>query len=154
MKIQHLVDPDKHSSSVVNMTAFFFREGVWHHAIFVSRQNIKERDTHVSRKSCRIQSIWWRLRNSWSVSTFVCHMHQTFSQRSVDVTSEAETMLRVTESARKNVGGTLIANVEYLRSKIMMCGGNPEDTTHYRSKAVKSRIFFLMFVVSHILKIL
>ncbi len=35
-----------------------------------------------------------------------------------------------------------------------MCGGNPEETTHYRSKTVKSRIFFpLMFVVSHILKI-
>ncbi len=27
---------------------FFFREGVWRHGIFVSRQNVKERDTHVS----------------------------------------------------------------------------------------------------------
>ncbi len=35
--------------------------------------------THVSRKSCIIRPIRWRLRNSWSVSTFVCHMHQTFS---------------------------------------------------------------------------
>ncbi len=31
----------------VNMTAFFFREGVWHHSIFVSRQNVKEHDTHL-----------------------------------------------------------------------------------------------------------
>ncbi len=43
-------------------------------------QNVKEHDTHVSRKSCIIQPIQWRLQNSWSVSTFVCHMHQTFSQ--------------------------------------------------------------------------
>ncbi len=44
----------------------------------------------------------------------------------------------MTEPARKNVGGTPISNVEYLRSEILMCGG---DTTHYRSKTVKSRIF-------------
>ncbi len=49
-----LVDPDKRSSSVVNTTAFFFREGFWRHGIFVSRRNVKERDTHVSRKSCII----------------------------------------------------------------------------------------------------
>ncbi len=55
--------------TVVNSTAFFFREGVWHHGIFVSRQNVKECDTQVSRKSCIIQSIRWRLRNSWSVSS-------------------------------------------------------------------------------------
>ncbi len=57
----------------------------------------------------------------------------------------------MTESARKNIGGTPIVNhslnivniqhVEYLRSEILMCGGNSEDTTHYRSKTVKSRIF-------------
>ncbi len=58
-------------------------------------------------------------------------------------------VLRVTESARKNVGSTPIAN-----QKSWCVGGNPEDTTHYRSKTVKYRIFFLMFVVSHILKIL
>ncbi len=34
-------------------------------------------------------------------------------------------VLRVTESARKNVGGAPIANVEYLWSEILMCGGNP-----------------------------
>ncbi len=33
------------------------------HDIFVSRQNVKERDTHIFWKSCRIQPIWWRLRN-------------------------------------------------------------------------------------------
>ncbi len=71
-----------------------FCEGVWLHGIFVSRQNVKERDTHVSRKSCIIQPIRWRLRHSWSVSRWVCHMHQTFSQRSVGVTSEAETNAR------------------------------------------------------------
>ncbi len=150
MKIQLLVDPDKRSSSVVNMTAFFFREGVWRHAIFVSRQNIKERDTHVSRKSCRIQSIWWRLRNSWSVSTFVCHMHQTFSQRSVDVTSEAETMLRVTESARKP--WLLMLNIYDQKS---WCVGGTQRTPHtIGAKRLNLGFFFLMFVVSHILKIL
>ncbi len=75
--------------TVVNTTAFFFREGVWHHGLFVSRWNVKEHDTHVSRKSCIIQQIRGRLRNSWRVSTFVFHMHQTFSQRSRGVTSEA-----------------------------------------------------------------
>ncbi len=79
LKIQHLVDPDKRT--VVNTTAFFFRD-FWLHAIFVSRWNVKERDTHISQKSCIIQPIRWWLRNSWSVSTFVCHMHQMFSQRS------------------------------------------------------------------------
>ncbi len=54
LKIQRLVDPDKHPSSVVNTMAFFFREGVWRHGIFVSRRNVKERETHVSRKSCII----------------------------------------------------------------------------------------------------
>ncbi len=49
--------------------AFFFREGVWHHSIFVISQNIKESDTHVSRKSCIIQPIQRRLLNSWSVYT-------------------------------------------------------------------------------------
>ncbi len=62
--------------TVVNTTAFFFREGVWHHGIFVSRRNVKECDTHVFRKSCIIKPIRRRLRNSWSVSTFVYHMHQ------------------------------------------------------------------------------
>ncbi len=36
-------------------------------------------------------------------------------------------------------------HVEYLQSEILMCGGgggDPEDTIHYRSKTVKSRIFF------------
>ncbi len=45
--MQHLVDPDKRSSSVVNTMAFFFHEGVWRHGIFVSRRNVKERDTHL-----------------------------------------------------------------------------------------------------------
>ncbi len=62
----------------------FFREGAWRHGIF------KEHDRHVSRKSCRIQPIRGRLRHSWSVSRWVSHMHQMFSQRSVGVTSEAE----------------------------------------------------------------
>ncbi len=57
--------------TVVNTTAFFFCEGVWRHGIFVSRWNLKERVTHVSRKSCIIQQIRWRLRSSWSVSTFI-----------------------------------------------------------------------------------
>ncbi len=57
--------------TVVNTTAFFFWEGVWRHGIFVSRWNLKERVTHVSRKSCIIQQIRWRLRSSWSVSTFI-----------------------------------------------------------------------------------
>ncbi len=52
--------------------------------------------THVSRKSCIIQPIRRRLRHSWSDSTFVCHMHQAFSQRSVGVTSEAETRIQNT----------------------------------------------------------
>ncbi len=39
--------------------------------IFVSRRNVKECNTRLP--------------------TFGCHMHQTFSQRSVGVTSEAET---------------------------------------------------------------
>ncbi len=39
-------------------------------------------------------------------------------------------------------------HVEYLESEILMCvcvcvwGVKPEDTTHYRSKTVKSRILF------------
>ncbi len=45
-----------------------------------------------------IQPIQWRLWNSWSVSTFVCHMHQTFSQRSVGMMSEAETTLSLSRS--------------------------------------------------------
>ncbi len=57
--------------TVVHTTAFFFCEGVWRHGIFVSRWNLKERVTHVSRKSCIIQQIRWRLRSSWSVSTFI-----------------------------------------------------------------------------------
>ncbi len=56
---------------------------------------------HVSWKSCIIQSIRGRLWNSWSVSTFVCHMHQKFSQWSVGVvTSEAETRDRFGEMGR------------------------------------------------------
>ncbi len=43
-----LVDPDKHLSSVVNTTAFFFREGVWRHGIFVSRQNVKVKSSQVT----------------------------------------------------------------------------------------------------------
>ncbi len=69
LKIQHLVDPDKcFAVMFVNTTAFFFREGVWRHSIFVPRWNIKERNTHVSRKSCIIQPIRRRLRHYWSVS--------------------------------------------------------------------------------------
>ncbi len=75
----------------VNTTAFFFREGVWRHGIFVSRRTENKRDTRVSRKSGLIQPVRWWLRHSWSVSRKVCHMHQTFSQRSVGVTSEADT---------------------------------------------------------------
>ncbi len=38
----------------------------------------------------------------------------------------------MSESARKNVGSALMANrkfqyVEYLRSEILLCGGNTED---------------------------
>ncbi len=62
---------------------------MWDH----TAQKVKECDTHVSRKSCIIQPIRRRLRHSWSVSRKVCHMHQTFSQRSVGVKSEAETSL-------------------------------------------------------------
>ncbi len=52
-----------------------------------------------TRKSCIIiQPIRWRLQNSFSVSNFVCHMHQTFSQRSVGVTSKAPFTLQVTLS--------------------------------------------------------
>ncbi len=38
-------------------------------------------------------------------------------------------VLRVTESARKNVGGAPIANRKYSTcwSEILLCGGNPED---------------------------
>ncbi len=75
----------------VNMAAFFFREGVWRHGIIDSRRNVKERDTHVSLKSCIIQPIRWRLRHYWRVFKKVCHMPQTFSQRSVGGMSEAET---------------------------------------------------------------
>lgn len=56
----------------VNTMTFFVREGVWCHIGFVYRQNIKEYNKHVSWKSCKIQSIEWRLRNSWIVSHFVC----------------------------------------------------------------------------------
>ncbi len=71
--------------TVVNTKAVFF-------FIFISRRNVKERNTHTpSRKFCRIQPIRWWLQNSWSVSNFVCHMHQMFSQLSVGVTAEAET---------------------------------------------------------------
>ncbi len=76
--------------TVVNTTAFFL-EGVWHYIIFFFTWNIKEHYTHVSQKSCIIQPIRWRLRNSWSVSIFVCRRHQMFSKRSMDVMSEAET---------------------------------------------------------------
>ncbi len=69
--------------------------GVWHHGIFVSRQNIKEWDTHVSRKSCIIQPIRWWLRNSWSVSTFMCRMNNLANCPGCDVTSEAKTSPRV-----------------------------------------------------------
>ncbi len=89
LKIQRLVDPDKCHHSCKH-DGFLLSWGVWRHGIFVSRWNVKERDTHV------IQPIRWRLRNSWSVSTFVCHMHQTFSLRSVGVTSEAETRATMT----------------------------------------------------------
>ncbi len=44
----------------VNTTAFFFREGV-----FVSRRNVKVRDTHISQKSCIIQPIRRWLWHSW-----------------------------------------------------------------------------------------
>ncbi len=50
----------------VNMTAFLFREGVLRHGNFVSRQNIKERDTHVPWKSCIIQP--FRRRPKWNTS--------------------------------------------------------------------------------------
>ncbi len=45
------------------------------HSIFVTRRNLKERDTCVSQKSCLIQPIQWWLHNSWSVSNCVCRMH-------------------------------------------------------------------------------
>jgi len=41
--------------------------------------------TKVSRKSWIIQPIRLRLQSSWSVSHFVCQIHQTFSQCSVGV---------------------------------------------------------------------
>ncbi len=47
LKIQRLVDPYKRSSSDVNATAFFFREGVWRHRIFVAGGTLKNA-THTS----------------------------------------------------------------------------------------------------------
>ncbi len=42
LKKQRLVDPDKaFVVTFVNTTAFFFREGVWRHSIFVSRRKVK-----------------------------------------------------------------------------------------------------------------
>ncbi len=65
------------------MTAFFFREGVWRHGIFISRRNVKEHNTHVSRKSCIIQPIRRRLRHSTQVFPDKCAI--------CIVASEAET---------------------------------------------------------------
>ncbi len=81
------------------MTAFFFREGFWRHAISVSRQNIKECDTHVTRKSYIFQPIHRRLWNSWSVSNFVCDTDQTFSQWSVYRFSDRKLILNSLISA-------------------------------------------------------
>ncbi len=83
----------------VNMTAFFFCEGVWRHGIFVSRWTENKRDTRVSRKSGLIQPVRWRLRHSWSVPRKVCHMHQTFSQQSVGMTSEGWFILDASASS-------------------------------------------------------
>ncbi len=103
LKIQRLVDPDKRSViTFVNTTAFFFREGVWRHGIFVSRWTENKSDTCVSRKSGLIQPVRWRLRHSWSVSRKVCHMHQTFSQCSVGVTSEATYDITYVKSGKTN----------------------------------------------------
>lgn len=58
--------------TVVKTTAFFFREGVWHHNGFVSRLTIIKCDIHMSSQiCCRIQTIKWWLRNCQSVSRFV-----------------------------------------------------------------------------------
>ncbi len=126
MKIQRLVDPDKRFAvTFVNTTAFFFREGVWRHSIFVPRWNIKERNTHVSRKSCIIQPIRRRLRHYWSVSRYVYHMHQTFSQRFVGVTSEAET----------NIGRTHYLNISFAKTYFLFASGNKRQLGTFNSES-------------------
>ncbi len=60
-------------------------------------------------------------------------------------------VLRLTESARKNVGGALIANWKcstcWINPAVCVWGGGGEgggwveDTTHYRTKTVQSTIF-------------
>lgn len=69
--------------TVINTTTFFFHKGFWSLNNVVSGCNT----THVSLKSCRINPIRWRLRDSLSVC-ILC-MRQTFSQR-----FEAETSRR------------------------------------------------------------
>ncbi len=97
--------------------------GVWYHGIFVSRQNVKERYTHISQKSCKILPIPRLCRISWSVSNFVWHMHQTFSQQSLGMTSEAESTNPIT-TPKPNINPCTVLTLslhilDYLRLLIL-----------------------------------
>ncbi len=60
LKIQHLVDPDKHSLAQLETRRLSSSTRVWHHCIFVSRWDFTERDTHLPVILYNSKS-WWLL---------------------------------------------------------------------------------------------
>ncbi len=101
--------------TVVNTTAFFFREGVWRHGIFVSRWTENKRNTRISWKSGLIQPVRWRLRHSWSVSRKVCHMqNQNINYNKLKNTYLMSKFENPISQADKQCAGKLRARSVYL----------------------------------------